>query len=110
VYADAAHSIEHISYSREAEQIFVTQEGLDDLAAMIIRLLGLNKENTRIDKCTYDANSMLLTARLRVFDTKVNTLASTEGGVAETGTIAEYLVDSLHYGANRLQTMTLVKE
>ena len=112
VFQDAGHSVEltPFVYSREGEQIFVTSSSVDDLAAMIVRLLGLNKENTRIDNTNYDADSMLLTARLRVFDTKANALASTEGGIGEPGTIAEYTVESSHYGANRLKTMTMVKD
>lgn len=110
VYSDAGHTVEltPLIYSREIEQIFVTQSGVDDLAAQIVRLLGLNLENTRIDKCTYDSNQMLLTARLRVFDSKANALASTDGGVGEAGTIAEYNIDSTHFGPNRLKTMTTV--
>lgn len=103
VYADAGHTVEHLVYSREAEQVFVTQSGTDDLATMIVRLLGLNLENAFVDSCTYDTNSMLLTARLRLFDTKANLDAASEGGVGEAGTIAEYVVDAEHFGPNRLR-------
>lgn len=112
VYQDASHTIEltPIMISREAEQIFVTQSGLDDLAVMIVRLLGLNKENTYIDNTSYDGDSMLLTARLRVFDSKANAQAATEGGTGEAGTIAEYTVESNHYGPNKMRTYRMVKE
>ncbi len=103
VYADAGHTVEHIAYTRESEQIFVAQSDSDDLATMIVRLLGLNLENAFIDNCTYDSNEMLLTARLRIFDSKTNLDAATEGGVGEAGTIAEYVVDAAHFGANRLR-------
>ena len=112
VYQDAGYSVEltPIMISREAEQVFVTQSGVDDLAAMIVRLLGLNKENTYIDNTTYDANSMLLTARLRVFDSKANAQAATEGGTGEVGTLAEYTIDASHFGANQMRTYRMVKE
>jgi len=112
VYQDAAHSVEltPLMYSREIEQIFVMQSNTDDLAAQIVRLLGLNLENTRIDRCVYDEHEMLRSARLRVFDSKANTLASTEGGDGEPGTIAEFTLGALHYGPNRLRTNTMVKE
>jgi len=109
VYADAAHTVESIAYTREAEQIFATQEGIDDLAAMLVRLLGLNLENSYIDNCTYDANQMMLTGRLRIFDTKANLDSATEGGVGEPGTIAELVVDSRHWGPNRLRWMKMGK-
>lgn len=105
VYADAGHTVESIAYTREAEQIFVTQQGLDDLAADLVRLLGLNLENSFIDLCEYDANQMLEKGRLRIFDTKANLDNATEGGVGELGTIAELLVDSKHFGPNRLRWM-----
>lgn len=112
VYQDAVHTVEltPILYSREAEQVFVVSSDTDDLAAELVRLLGLNFENTFVDNTTYDAASMMLTGRLRVFDTKANALAATEGGVAEAGTIAEYTVESNHFGPNRLRTMRMVKD
>ena len=112
VYSDVAHTVEltPLIYSREIEQIFVMQSNVDDLAAQIIRLLGLNLENTRIDRCVYDSSKMLKSARLRVFDTKANTLASTEGGDGEAGTIAEYTLGALHYGPNQLRTNVMVKD
>jgi len=112
VYSDPAHTVEltPLVYTREIEQIFVMQSNVDDLAAQIIRLLGLNLENTRIDRCVYDSAKMLESARLRVFDSKANTLASTEGGVGEPGTIAEYTLGALHYGPNQLRTNVMVKD
>lgn len=109
VYADAGHTVEHIVYTREVEQVFVTQAGIDDLAAEMLRLLGLNLENAFVDNTTYDADSMMLTGRLRIFDTKSNLDAATEGGVGEVGTIAEYTVESNHFGPNRLRTMKMGK-
>lgn len=109
VYADAAHTVESIVYTREAEQIFVTQEGIDDLAATLVRLLGLNLENSFIDNCVYDANQMLEEGRLRIFDTKANLDNATEGGVGELGTVAELTVDSKHFGPNRVRWMKMGK-
>lgn len=112
IYQDAGRTVEltPLLYSREGEQIFVVASDTDDLSAEIVRLLGLNFENTFVDNTTYDSASMMLTGRLRVFDTKANALAATEGGVGEAGTIAEYTVESSHFGPNRLRTMRMVKD
>lgn len=109
VYADAGHSIEHIAYSRESEQIFVTSSSVDDIAADMLRLLGLNLENGFIDNTVYDVNEMLLEGRLRIFDSKANLDAASEGGVGEPGTIAEFTVDSQHFGPNKLRWMKMGK-
>ena len=111
VYQDAGHTVEltPIMFSREAEQIFVVANDTDDIAAELVRLLGLNLENTFVDNTTYDAASMMITGRLRVFDSRANAQAATEGGVGEAGTIAEYTVESDHWGPNRLRTMRMVR-
>lgn len=112
VYQDAGHSVEltPLIYSREIEQIFVMESSVDDLTAQLIRLLALNLENTRIDRCVYDEHEMLKSARLRAFDSKANALASTEDGDGEAGTVAEYTLGALHYGPNRLRTNVMVKD
>lgn len=109
VYADAGHAVEHIVYSRESEQIFVTSSSVDDIAADMLRLLGLNLENSFIDNTDYDANEMLLEGRLRIFDSKASLDAASEGGIGEAGTIAEFTVDSQHFGPNRLRWMKMGK-
>ena len=108
VYADAARTVESIMYTREAEQIFVTSSDIDDLASMLIRVLGLVHENVFIDNTTYDANSMLLTARLRVFATKAEAQAATDGGsevARET-----YSVDAAYEGAGKMRQYRMVKD
>jgi hypothetical protein len=108
VYADAAHTVESIVYTREAEQIFVSVADVDDLAAMLVRVLGLVHENVFIDNTTYDPNCMLLTARLRLFATKADAQAATDGGsepAAQT-----YTVDASYEGPGRMRQYRMVKD
>jgi hypothetical protein len=112
VYQDASHTVELTPFviSREIEQAFVTASDADDLAASLTRLLGLAHENAFIDNTTYDANSMLLSARVRTFDSKANAAAATDGGVGEAGTVAEYTIESDYVGPGRMDTYRMVKE
>lgn len=108
VYADAARTVESIMYTREAEQIFVTASDVDDLAAMLVRVLGLVHENVFIDNTTYDPNSMLLTARLRVFATKAEAQAATDGGSEPA--LVTYSVDATYEGPGRMRQYRMVKD
>lgn len=108
VYADAAHTVESIVYTREAEQVFVSASNVDDLAAMLVRVLGLVHENVFIDNTTYDPNSMLLTARLRLFATKADAEAATDGGSEPA--LATYTVDASYEGPGRMRQYRMVKD
>lgn len=108
VYADVARTVESILYTREAEQIFVTSSDVDDLASMLIRVLGLVHENVFIDNTTYDASSMLLTARLRVFATRAEAQAATDGGSELSR--ETYTVDAAYEGVGRMRQYRMVKE
>jgi len=104
VYSDSGHSIENITYTREIEQIFVSQAGLDDLAAKLIRILGLVHENAFIDDTTHDPFGQLLTARVRIFDSKANVEAATDGGSETTGLIATYQIETTYENECRMGT------
>ena len=104
VYADVGHSIENIVYTREVEQIFVTQSGIDDLAAKLVRILGLVHENAFIDNTTHDPFGQLLTARVRLFDSKVNVEAATDGGSETTGLVATYQIETTYENECRMGT------
>lgn len=108
VYVDAARTVESIVYTREAEQIFVSASDVDDLAAMLIRILGLVHENVFIDNTTYDPNSMLLTARIRLFATKAEAQAATYGG--DEPAVATYSVDAAYEGPGRMRQYRMVKD
>jgi len=110
VYADAGHTIENIVYSREAEQIFVTASDVDDLAASIVRLLGLHKENTFIDNTVFDTEGQLLSARVRLFDSKANAQAATDGDGYSTGLVATYTMETAYEAVGRMQQFRMVRE
>lgn len=109
-YVDAGHSIESIVYTREVEQVFVTQSGVDDLAAAVTRLLGLNHENAFIDNTVFDVADQLLSARIRLYDSKVNAEAATDGDAHVTGLIATYTMTAEHEGLGKLKSYRYVKE
>jgi hypothetical protein len=97
IYADAGHTVEDITYTRSVDQIVATESNVDDLAAGIVRILGLVHENVFIDKTIHDANGQLLEARVRVFDSAANVPTVPEG--AETvGLIATYQMRTVYEG------------
>lgn len=112
VYQDAGHTVELTPFviSREIEQIFVSQSDVDDLASSIARMLGLVHENAFIDETTYDANSMLLTARVRIYDSKANASLATDGGSEATGLVATYTITADYEGVGQMKTYRMVLE
>ncbi|KPJ58562.1 MAG: hypothetical protein AMJ46_14030 [Latescibacteria bacterium DG_63] len=110
VYSDAAHTIENIVYSREVEQIFASASDVDDLAAAIVRLLGLSHENTYIDNTDFDAFGQLISSRIRLYDSKANAQAATDGGSETVGLIAVYTMTADYEGAGRLKSYRYVRD
>jgi hypothetical protein len=109
-YVDPAHTVESVVYTREAEQVFVTENSADDVAAAITRVLGLVHENAFIDNTVFDASSQLITARLRIFDSKTNAQAATDGGVETAGLVATYTIEADYEAAGRMKQYRMVKE
>lgn len=112
VYQDAGHTVELTPFviSREMEQIFVSQSDVDDLASSIARMLGLVHENAFIDNTEYDVNSMLVSARVRVYDSKTNAQSATDGGSEATGLIATYTIAAAYEGPGEMKTYRMVLE
>lgn len=75
----------------------------DDLYTWIKRILGLNHENIFIDNTEYDANTQLVLARVRLFDSRVNCDAATDGGSETTGLVATYQLTSTWEGLNQFR-------
>jgi hypothetical protein len=96
VYSDAGHTIESIAYTREAEQLIVTENDADDLALMMVRVLGLVHENVFIDNTVHDLDGQLVAARVRVFDSKANVELATDGGSETTGLVATYEMNTVY--------------
>lgn len=109
VYSDAGHTIENIVYERAVEQIFVSQSDVDDLAAAVIRLLGLNHENAFIDNTEFDLFGQLIGCRIRLYDSRANAELAQDGDSYATGLIATYTMEAVHEGAGKLKTYRYVK-
>jgi hypothetical protein len=104
VYSDAGHTTESIVYTRAVEQIFATTGSVDDLTALILRILGLVHENIFIDNTVHDANGQLVACRVRIFDSRVNCEAATDGGSETTGLTATYEMSTVYEGVGKMGT------
>lgn len=109
IYADAGHTVENITYTRAIEQVVATESDIDDLAAKIIRALGLLHENAFIDNTVHDAYGNLVAARIRLFDSKANVEAATDGGSETTGLIATYEITTTYEADCRMGTYRVKK-
>ncbi len=107
-YADAQHSIESLVYSRVSEQIIATQQDVDDLAALVVRAMGLLHENAFIDDTVYSGGH-LISARLRVFNSKANAEAATDGGSETAGLNATYNIVSDLESSGKMKTYRMVR-
>lgn len=110
VYSDSGHTTENTSYSREADQVFVTLTSFDELAAALARLLGLSHENAFIDNTEFDAFGSMVSARVRIFNSKTNAEAATDGGSETTGLLATYQVTTTYSNECRMGTYRMVRE
>lgn len=109
-YVDAGHVVESMIYTREGELVAVTQSHIDDLAAKLIRVLGLVHENAFIDNTEWDINGQMLSARLRIFDSKAHAMAATDGGSETDGLIATYVIDSTYEALGRMRQYRMVRD
>lgn len=83
--------------------LFTAEDSLHFLSLDIKRVLGLLHHNAILDQQTYDANSQLTGARLRVFDTKAHVPAVPNGN--ETlGLLHRYSIVAEYDGLG-IQTM-----
>lgn len=110
IYSDTLHSVESIVYSRAVEQIFVSQSDVDDLASSIVRLLGLNHENAFIDTTIFDGNGQLLSARIRLYDSKANAQAAQDGDSYSTGLVATYTMEADYQSPGKLRSYRYVRD
>ena len=109
VYLDVGRTIPSTKYSRELDQIFVTQSSQDDILTLLIRIKGLVHENAFIDNTEFDECDQLVSARVRIFDTKSNCDAATDGGSELTGLIETYQIQASFETGTRMKTYKMVK-
>jgi hypothetical protein len=86
-------------------EIVVSDSAPEGLLAALRRLLGLSHENIVMDQFSYDIDTQLLTARVRLYDSKSNALAAGAAGL-----IATYTVTETWAGINKLTKFTQVLE
>lgn len=98
VYSDAGHTAESIVYTREVEQMVVTVNDTDDIALMMVRVLGLVHENVFIDNTVHDVNGQLAAARVRVFSSRTAVEFATDGGAETSGLVATYEMSTVYEG------------
>jgi hypothetical protein len=101
-----------VDYNKDTfafEYVTVTND-FDDLYAGIRRLLGLSHENAFIDNTVHDPDSQLLSARVRIFDSKANCDLATDGGSETTGLIATYTITTVYDGVNEFGTFKQVRD
>jgi hypothetical protein len=112
IFSDAGHTVEltPFVYSREVEQIIVMYNSNDDLASLVSRVLGLVHENAFIDNTVFDANGQLISARVRVYDSKTNVQAATDGGSEMTGLLYTYTIESEYELPGRMKQYRMMKE
>lgn len=108
-YSDAGRTIENIVYARAVEQVFATSESIDNLAAKIVRILGLVHENVFIDNTVHDAFGSLIAARIRIFDSKASVEAATDGGNEVAGLISTYEIETTYEVDCRMGTYRVKK-
>jgi len=94
-----------VNYNKDwwGAEYVASAENLADIYAMVRRLLGLSHENIFIDETQYDADGQLVTARVRLFDSKTNCDAATDGGSETTGLIATYSLQTNWEAINEFQ-------
>jgi hypothetical protein len=102
VYSDSGHTVENIVYTREVDQIFVTQNDVDDLTVMVLRTLGLVHENAFIDNTVFDHHNELIAARVRLFDSKAHVEGATDGGSETLGLIATYEMSTVYESRGKM--------
>lgn len=64
------------NYDRDGEQVDVNSDKIH-----LMRLLGLQHENSVVDQQVFSASGRLLTARIRAYDTAANAAAALNAGI-----------------------------
>lgn len=107
IFADAARTIEDITYTRSVDQVVVTSSSVDDLALNIVRVLGLVHENVFIDETDHDPDGQLVSCRVRLYDSKSNVENATDGGdytvpPESVGLVAVYEMDTVYEAQGKM--------
>jgi hypothetical protein len=100
-----------IGYNKErwGEGYDVETGDIQDIYEIVRRIAGLSHENIFIDNTVYDANTQLVAARVRIFDTKEHCDLATDGGSETLGLLASYTIDSVWEFVNQFKTFKQVR-
>jgi len=79
---------------------------MDEIYDLVKRALGLIHENIFIDETVYDANGQMTSGRVRLFNSKTDVDAATDGGSPPPGGtdpehFAAYLITVVWEGLNQ---------
>ena len=101
-----------IDYNKDvmSREYVATESDQAGVVEKINRILGLNHENIFIDNTEYDASTQLVLARVRLFDSKANCDAATDGGSETTGLLANYQLTTTWEGLNQFRVFKQTKE
>ena len=84
-------------------EYIAAEGGQQDVLDKLNRILGLSHENIFIDNTVYDADTQLVLARVRLFDSKTNCDLATDGGSETTGLLADYSITTTWEGLNQFK-------
>jgi len=99
-----ADSMAALSASGTATSVVLAQLQVD-----LTRVLGLLHRNAILDMQTYDGQSQLTSARLRVFDSPTN-VPSVPGGSETVGLLHKYVINADYAGLNVVTKFTLKQQ
>ncbi len=95
---------------RDGEYDVVLASKIEDIYNMVKRVLGLVHENMFIDETEYDENGQLVSARIRLFNSKDDVEMATDGGTSppDPVPIATYIYVAEWEGINQYKTFLQV--
>lgn len=103
-FFDPSHLVD-AGYEKQGENINV-----NTLKTNIARLLGLAHENTVVDQQTYNGDGLLLTARIRTYDSAVNASAAFSISPATYNTGLKYVYQvQATYSSGDLASYTILR-
>lgn len=86
-------SVRYVSGKISVQDVLLDQS-ISSVGDGVLRALGLLHENSVFDQSTFDVNNNLLSARVRIYNSKANADAASAASPAayNTGKVAEYLI------------------
>lgn len=103
--APRAANLDEITATRLAElDASNLPADIDQVKDDLKRMLGLAQENQFLDNTVFDVFGQVTSARIRIFDSKANCDAATDGGSETTGLVASYTITGVWESQGRVAT------